>query len=97
VVKLLSYSRLSGGSPTELTTRGPGFRKSLIVALMTTQTVLKGSELMGSYGDESFWMVREQTLREREALMERIRTKAHKATQSMLAWAEMDLTKACEA
>jgi hypothetical protein len=70
---------------------------TLIVALVTTRTVPKGSELLGSYGDESFWMVREQTLRERDALLERIRTKAHKATQSMLAWAEMVLTKACEA
>jgi len=59
----------------------------LIVALVTTRTVPKGSELLGSYGDESFWIVREQTLREREALLERIRTKAHKAAQSMLAWA----------
>ena len=62
-------------------------RCSLIVALVTTRTVPKGSELLGSYGDESFWIVREQTLREREALLERIRTKAHKAAQSMLAWA----------
>ena len=60
-------------------------RCSLIVALVTTRTIAKGSELLGSYGDQSFWMVREQTFREREALLSRIRTKVHKATQSMLA------------
>ena len=29
---------------------------TLIVALVTTHTVPKGSELLGSYGDESFWI-----------------------------------------
>jgi len=69
-------------------------RYSLIVALVTTRTVLKGSELVGAYGDESFWLVRERTFREREALLSRIRMKVQKATQSMLAWEGMEPSEA---
>ena len=61
-------------------------RGHLIVAIVTTRCIPKGSELVGSYGDESFWMVREQTLRDREALLRRIRSRVEQATHSMAAF-----------